>query len=223
MGTMASAEALPALEYRQQGVTVLVFGMWAGLGLALAGAVVMLACEVWDWRVIGGLFAMPLSFCAIRLFLVAFCHAGYLEELTTGNDVDGDGWIGPPPEVQPTKETRLIPVRGVNVIDGVSEMDLCEFVLRVCATDDWTQATWRGYRFHSGAVCNNDYWQQLRQPLEKAGVLVGVRKGSAGQLTTRNPYRILDKLGIDLDDYRQDLLPATVGQKGKPSKQGNLS
>ena len=211
MGTMASAEALPALEYRQQGVTVLVFGMWAGLGLAVAGAVVMLACEVWDWRVIGGLFAMPLAFCAIRLFLVAFCHAGYMEELTTGQDVDGDGWIGPPPEAQPTKETRLIPVRGVPTIDGINEMDLAEFVVRVCSTNDWTQNTWRGYRFHSGTVCNNSYWQQLRKTgLEKGGFLVGVGKGDKGTLTTRNSQKILHALGIDLEQYRQDLLPATV-------------
>jgi len=113
-------------------------------------------------------------------------------EKITRRDLNMSGAVGDRPDI------RLIPVAGSShTIGGVEPEDWRFFITTICATQDWTQATWRGVSLPSGRRCDNEYWERLTKPLKAARVIVNAGPRATGELVVTDPAVILEMLGIE--------------------------
>lgn len=165
-----------------------------GAGITLAAATLILLGFVagLEWETVSKIAAIV--FCIPLLLVGANAMVNVIEPLAeriTGRDLNMSGAVGDRPDI------RLIPVNGSShTIGGVEPEDWRFFVQTICATQDWTQATWRGASMPSGRRCDNEYWDRLTKPLKAARVIVNAGPRATGELVVTDPNVILEMLGI---------------------------
>jgi MFS family permease len=139
------------------------------------------------WRVALLVGFAPAVAVAVLLAFASFRRILNAVESLTGYDLDGNGAVG---------EDRLIPVfrERPRTLNGVDQPDLIEFVRAAYATGRWSQADWRGKRFNSGRVCQNEYHAQLIGLLTTAGVLVDTGARKRGRLAIEDVNEALKRL-----------------------------
>jgi len=165
----------------------------AGVGLFLVPVLLLGWIAERDMTVVlkigAGLFCVPI------VALVAGDIASVIQataEKITRKDLNMSGAVGDRPDI------RLIPVAGSShTIGGVEPEDWRFFINTICATQDWTQATWRGASMPSGRRCDNEYWERLTKPLKAARVIVNAGPRATGELVVTDPTVILEMLGVN--------------------------
>lgn len=165
-----------------------------GSGVGLGVVILVLGLLVFDYDAERVVRTSILAFCFCILLvsldsLLPVIQA--LAEKISGRDLNRSGEVGDRPDI------RLIPVSGSShTIGGVEPEDWRFFITTICATQDWTQATWRGASMPSGRRCDNEYWERLTKPLKAARVIVNAGPRATGELVVTDPAVILEMLGV---------------------------
>jgi hypothetical protein len=187
--TTATPGAMPVA----QSTPLVVQAIGAGAGLFVVTVILgSVVAEMETARVLklaAGLFCVPV----LIVTAAGLCNVveAFIERLT-GRDLNNSGAIGDRPDI------RLVPVRGsAMTVGGVEPEDWRYFVTTICATRDWTQATWRGRWMTSGRKCDNEYWELLTGHLKRIGVIVNAGPRATGELVESNPRVILEMLGLN--------------------------
>lgn len=177
--------------------STLAFSITIQLIVLLAANGIAWGLKLWSaglFRVIlVGSFA-PWVAAGMILFRIQWGYLWAALEKITQRDLDFSGAIGDLPRNQ---DIRIVPAYGkTSTTDQVDNRDLRTFVRTVCATKDWTQATWRGKQLPSGRVCDNDYHAALVAPLVKIRAIQEYGPRRTGFLAEGDAEEICGRLGI---------------------------
>lgn len=113
-----------------------------------------------------------------------------------------------------TQDTRIIPLRmSGKHVEGVPVEDLAYFCTRAPIIGISKRA-WLGQTLPSGRICNTwEIYDQMLQPMLKAGLIVDRAERSAGKLTTSDSAAMMRTLGIEPGETVRDVTP----DGGEPS------
>ena len=114
-------------------------------------------------------------------------------EVVTGQDLNRSGATG---DVVDREIVRFIPVGGGRLVEGPTKEDLIYFIDQLPQLGH-TWRAWQGQKLPSGKVINDfAEYDELIEPLVKAGVVKGRYERSAGELVVTDPAAIKQSLRL---------------------------
>lgn len=167
------------------------------LGLAIGATLAVIG-----YMIIASL-ALPLAVIGLGALGRLVHVATAMLEPIVGRDLDGDRYIGPPPQTIEHETIRMIPsnIRHTTQVLSGEEHGF--------APDDWAYLvdglaergvswrSWRGVRLPSGTVlATYDDYRAFPDALARLGILTGRSERSAGVLADVDPEHIKRMLGV---------------------------